>query len=88
MNGHLAEPPMLGEFNGHEIYPMPMFAKIAVMDVESVAGWYGEALGFAVIFQAPGADGKLMLVHLRRKKYQDQRNAVSTMLQPLIKKPA
>src|SRR5215831_14972122 len=66
-----AEPPTLGEFKGHEIYPMPMFAKIAVTDVASVAGWYGQALGFAVIFQMPGPDGKPVLVHLRRKKYQD-----------------
>ena len=65
---HDAEPPNLDEFNGHEIYPMPMFAKIAVSDIESVAGWYGAALAFAVIFQAPGADGKPVLVHLRRKK--------------------
>src|SRR5262245_19629655 len=66
-----SEPATLGEFKGHEIYPMPIFAKIAVTDIAAVSRWYEEALGFAVIFQMPGADGQPALVHLRRKKYQD-----------------
>ena len=66
-----AEPEKLGEFNGHEIYPMPMFATISVADVSAVAHWYVAALGFAVVFAAPSASGQPMLVHLRRRKYQD-----------------
>jgi uncharacterized glyoxalase superfamily protein PhnB len=66
-----SEPATLGEFNGHEIYPMPMFAKISVTDIAAVARWYEQALGFAVVFQMPDPDGQPALVHMRRKKYQD-----------------
>lgn len=48
-----AEPESLGEFNGHEIYPMRMFAKLAVPDVDALAAWYQQALGFAIVFRAP-----------------------------------
>jgi uncharacterized glyoxalase superfamily protein PhnB len=61
------EPPILSEFEGHEIYPMPMFATISVADVSAVSEWYQQALGFSVVFAAPGS----ALVHLRRRKYQD-----------------
>ena len=59
------EPETLGTFNGHEIYPMPMFVTIAASDVAAVSDWYVRTLGFAVMFSNP------MMVHLRRKKYQD-----------------
>lgn len=65
------DPPALREFQGHEIYPMPMFATISVTDVSAVADWYVRALGFAVVFAAPPAGGQPMMVHLRRRKYQD-----------------
>jgi uncharacterized glyoxalase superfamily protein PhnB len=65
------EPAKLGEFGGHEIYPMPMFAKMGVTDTAAAARWYEQALGFAVVFQMPGPDGQPELVLLRRKKYQD-----------------
>jgi uncharacterized glyoxalase superfamily protein PhnB len=61
------DPPTLSEFQGHEIYPMPMFATLEVADVASTSAWYQAALGFDVVFAAPGA----ALVHLRRRKYQD-----------------
>src|SRR6185295_3288084 len=67
--GH--EPQTLGEFNGFEIYPMPMFATLEVADVAAVAAWYERALGFATMFSTPGAGGQPILVHLRRRKYQD-----------------
>lgn len=66
-----AEPEALGEFNGHEIYPMPAFAALAVEDVAAVAAWYERTLGFATVFRAPEVDGQPGLVHLRRMKYQD-----------------
>jgi catechol 2,3-dioxygenase-like lactoylglutathione lyase family enzyme len=65
------EPPRLGEFGGHEIYPMPMFVTFSVADVAALASWYERALGFAVVFEAPGPGGRPSLVHLRRRKYQD-----------------
>ena len=59
------EPPVLGQHDGFDIYPMPVFARIAVADVTEAAAWYERALGFAAMFRMPG------LVHLRRKRYQD-----------------
>lgn len=65
------EPISFGTFNGFEVYPMPMFATIAVADVAGVAAWYEAALGFRTMFSTPGPGGTPMLVHLRRSKYQD-----------------
>jgi len=65
------EPPTLGEFGGHEIYPMPVFATLAVADVAATTAWYERALGFSTVFRAPEVDGQPALVHLRRRKYQD-----------------
>ena len=65
------DPPTLGEYNGHEIYPMPVFATLAVTDVSAVAAWYERALGFSIVFKGPEAGGQPALVHLRRLKYQD-----------------
>src|SRR5205809_5238851 len=69
----MTEPQNLGEFNGFEIYPMPMFATIAVPDVVGLVAWYQSALGFATVFSAPmpSSGGQPSLVHLRRRKYQD-----------------
>lgn len=69
--GASGEPVTLGESNGFEIYPMPMFATLSVSDVAAVSEWYGKALGFGVVFQMPPVNGKTSLVHLRRGKYQD-----------------
>lgn len=65
------EPVALGEFNGFEVYPMPMFATLSVAEVAAVAKWYEEALGFRAMFQGPAVGGQPSLVHLRRAKYQD-----------------
>jgi uncharacterized glyoxalase superfamily protein PhnB len=65
------EPAALGPFNGFEIYPMSMFATLAVADVAGLAQWYQDALGFGVVFTMPGPGGAPSLVHLRRRKYQD-----------------
>ena len=66
-----SEPPTLGQFGGHEIYPMPMFPTLVVTDVAGVAAWYERVLGFAIVFKAPAVGGQPSLVHLRRRKYQD-----------------
>jgi uncharacterized glyoxalase superfamily protein PhnB len=65
------EPLGLGEFNAFEVYPMPMFATLAVADVSGVSKWYEEALGFRAMFQGPSISGQPSLIHLRRGKYQD-----------------
>jgi hypothetical protein len=61
----MSDPITLGEYNGIEIYPMPLFATVACDDLVATAAWYERALGFGVMFRAP------MLVHVRRHKYQD-----------------
>lgn len=48
-----------------EIYPMPMFNRLAVSDVTSATEWYQEALGFETVFTIEG------LAHLRYRKYGD-----------------
>ena len=48
------EPVSLGEHNGFDIYPMPMFLTLAVPEVEMSAAWYQKALGFGTMF-TPGA---------------------------------
>ena len=65
------EPARLGEFNGWEIYPMPMFVTLAQADVAAAADWFVRALGFGIVFQSPAVNGQPALVHLRRSKYQD-----------------
>ncbi|HEU5451867.1 MAG TPA: VOC family protein [Terriglobales bacterium] len=65
------EPVSLGKFDGHEIYPMPMFAKIVTTDVAATTEWYEKALGFVSVFRGPSVGGQPMMVHLRRHKYQD-----------------
>lgn len=66
-----SEPATLGTFNGFEVYPMPMFVTLATADVARLASWYEQALGFGVMFTTPGPGGAPLMVHLRRRKYQD-----------------
>jgi len=68
---HTQDPLTLGDFNGFEVYPMPMFATLAVHDVAAVAAWYSDALGFATMFAGPPVGDQPSIVHLRRNKYQD-----------------
>jgi len=67
----MQEPPTLGEHKGFEVYPMPMFARLECADLERSRDWYVTALGFGDMFSMPGPDGTLVMVHLRRRKYQD-----------------
>src|SRR5262245_26421665 len=67
----LTEPPVVADFDGVEIYPMPMFATLAAPDAAALSAWYQAALGFTVVFSAPPVGGQPSLVHLRRRKYQD-----------------
>ena len=66
-DAQLAEPKSLGQFKGFEVYPMPVFLRLASPDVAGLARWYEDALGFSTMFALPGD----ALVHLRRSKYQD-----------------
>jgi uncharacterized glyoxalase superfamily protein PhnB len=58
-------------YNGFEVYPMPVFAEMETGDVNALAGWYQVALDFGIMFKAPDRDGQPMVIHLRRRKYQD-----------------
>lgn len=53
-----------------EIYPMPMFPKLTVRDIEASVRWYA-ALGFEHVFTMSDAFGRPQLVHLRRARYAD-----------------
>jgi hypothetical protein len=65
------EPRVLGHFNGHDVYPMPMFVTLEQPDLDAAVAWYEAALGFAPMFIARGPDGRATLAHLRRARYQD-----------------
>jgi catechol 2,3-dioxygenase-like lactoylglutathione lyase family enzyme len=52
--------------NADDIYVMPAFVTLTVRDLQESADWYGDVLGFFILFELPGR-----LVHLRREKYQD-----------------
>jgi uncharacterized glyoxalase superfamily protein PhnB len=60
----MPEPPTLGEYNGFEIYPMPVMIILSSEDPERLAEWYRRALGFGVMLAGP-------VFHVRRRKYQD-----------------
>lgn len=66
-----SEPPVSHVHNGFEVYPMPVFAAMETSDVDALAQWYHDALGFGIMFKMPGPGGQPTLVHLRRRKYQD-----------------
>lgn len=48
-----------------EIYPMPMFATLAVSDLTRSTEWYEAALGFENVFEMPA------MAHRRYRKYGD-----------------
>jgi predicted lactoylglutathione lyase len=47
-------------------YPMPMFVRLAVADVESSRQWFHEVLGFESVFDIPHT-----VAHLRGRRFQD-----------------
>lgn len=54
-----------------DIYPMPAFVTLTVPDLDRAVDWYVDGLDFISLFTMPGRDGRPMLVHLRRWRYQD-----------------
>ncbi|SIR26037.1 Uncharacterized conserved protein PhnB, glyoxalase superfamily [Haladaptatus litoreus] len=51
--------------NDIDIYPMPMFARMEVTDMEDSTDWYREVAGFREVAPLPG------IAHLRYRKYAD-----------------
>jgi hypothetical protein len=65
------DPPTLGEYGGHVIYPMPAFLRLASPDPLRIADFFTRVLDFGVMFRGPEVDDVPLLIHLRRMKYQD-----------------
>jgi uncharacterized glyoxalase superfamily protein PhnB len=57
--------------NEIEYYPMPSFPALATANLITTSRWYKEVLGFQIVFEMPGPDGKPVLIHLRWAKYAD-----------------
>lgn len=53
-----------------EIHGMQAFASLAVPEVRAAVAWFTDALDFVELFAMPPGDD-LVLVHLRRWRYQD-----------------
>jgi len=68
--------------DGFAVYPMPMFARLAMSDLQASVAWYTEALGFGVVFVGPEIDGRPLMAHLRRRRYQDLLLVPATDPQP------
>jgi hypothetical protein len=47
--------------DGFAVYPMPMFARLAMSDLQASVAWYTEALGFGVVFVGPEIDGRPLM---------------------------
>lgn len=54
-----------------EAYPMPLFVKLSVNNMESSLNWYKEVLHFDSVFELPDGDGNTIMAHIRGNKYQD-----------------
>ena len=65
------DPELLGQHEGWDVYPMPVFVTINTPDVSRMASWFRDALGFGVMFVGPDSGDGPTMVHLRRMKYQD-----------------
>lgn len=67
----LSDPPTLGEHQGFEVYPMPVFARLPVADVTASIAFWRDVVGFGLMFTGPEVGGQPMIAHLRGRKYQD-----------------
>jgi catechol 2,3-dioxygenase-like lactoylglutathione lyase family enzyme len=53
------------------IYGMPSFATLIAADIDATVSWYTDGLGFATLFSMPGPGDTPLVVHLRRRQFQD-----------------
>jgi len=71
---YMATSPEAAESSGRDaesnmssaFYPMPMFVRLAVADVEASRQWFHDVLGFESVFDIPNT-----MAHLRGRRYQD-----------------
>ena len=54
-----------------EAYPMPLFVKLEVSNIEKSINWYKKVLGFNLVFELPDNEGNIVMAHIRGKQYQD-----------------
>ena len=54
-----------------DIYPMPSFPMLTVVDLDRSSRWYQDTLGFADVFTMRAQNGAPLLVHLRWCKFAD-----------------
>ncbi|MGG3928611.1 VOC family protein [Metabacillus fastidiosus] len=54
-----------------EFYPMPLFVKMFVSNMEISLRWYKDVLNFQSVFELPDKNGETTMAHIRGKKYQD-----------------
>ncbi|MFS1516635.1 hypothetical protein V1503_09090 [Bacillus sp. SCS-151] len=54
-----------------EYYPMPLFVKLSVKNMDDSLKWYNEVINFNSIFELPDKDGNTIMAHIRGEKYQD-----------------
>jgi hypothetical protein len=54
-----------------DIYPMPAFVTIESSNLDRTVDFFVNGLDFVNLFSLPGPDGRPVLVHLRRWRYQD-----------------
>ncbi|KON84477.1 hypothetical protein AF331_10465 [Rossellomorea marisflavi] len=54
-----------------EAYPMPMFVKMEVRDIERSVKWYKDVLEFNEVYCHRGEENQIVMVHIRGERYQD-----------------
>ncbi|KML28723.1 VOC family protein [Rossellomorea marisflavi] len=54
-----------------EAYPMPMFVKMEVRDIERSVKWYKDVLEFNEVYSLRGEENKMVMAHIRGERYQD-----------------
>ncbi len=53
-----------------EAYPMPLFIKLFVNNMESSLDWYKNVLQFESVFEMPDTNGKKLMAHIRGENTQ------------------
>ncbi|MEO2106117.1 MAG: hypothetical protein ABGZ36_10820 [Actinomycetota bacterium] len=66
-----AEPPTVGDHDGFDIYPMPVWLSLESPNPSATVEFLTTGLGFSTVFTGPEIGGLPMLTHLRLGRYQD-----------------
>lgn len=64
-------PPLLGEYEGYDVYPMPIYVGLQSENPIELAETLIKGLGFGVMFLGPDLGLGPTLIHLRRRNFQD-----------------